>query len=102
MERESMVINGRLHIQGEDGYYHRVPLGMDEARSKEEHPVYRLEDGKPVEVKDNEELTLTDDDLKGLDGLSEEMGKWASCFPSFAWSIMCALHWNRFPASGAS
>lgn len=53
-ERESMVIDGRLHIQGDDGLFRRIPLGMDDARSKKDHPVYRLEDGKPVKVESRE------------------------------------------------
>ncbi len=50
MEMKTMVINSRLHVQGEDGFFRRMPLGMDEARSKEDYPVYRMENGKPVEV----------------------------------------------------
>lgn len=50
MERETMVIDGRLHVQGEDGYFHCMPISMDEARMKDDVPVYRMEDGKPVAV----------------------------------------------------
>lgn len=50
MEKKTMVIDGRMHMEGDDGLFCRVPLGMDEARLKEDHPVYRMEDGKPVKV----------------------------------------------------
>lgn len=54
-EMETMVIDGRLHIQGEDGLFRRIPLSMDEARLKEDHPVYRVEDGKPIKVEPEEQ-----------------------------------------------
>ena len=59
MEKKTMVIDGRLHIQGDDELFRRVPLGMDEARSKEDHPVYRIEDGKPVKVEPQKEDDFT-------------------------------------------
>lgn len=43
MEKKTMVIDGRMHMEGDDGLFRRVPLGMDEARLKEDHPVYRME-----------------------------------------------------------
>lgn len=49
-ERETMVIDGRLHMQGDDGLFRRIPLGMDDAQLKEGCPAYRLEDGKPVKA----------------------------------------------------
>lgn len=50
METKTIVIDGRMHIEGDDGLFRRVPLGMDEARLKEDYPIYRMEDGKPVKV----------------------------------------------------
>lgn len=38
MEKKTMVIDGRMHMEGDDGLFRR------------DHPVYRMEDGKPVKV----------------------------------------------------
>ena len=46
------IINGRMHIAGEDGIYKRQPLGMDEARDMKQNPPpeYVVQDGKPFEI----------------------------------------------------
>lgn len=51
-EPKTSVINGRLHMEGEDGIYRLVPTGMDEARTKDEHPTYVNRNDKFYEVID--------------------------------------------------
>lgn len=56
-DNNTMVIDGRLHIQGDDGLFRRMPLSMDEARLKVDSPVYRVENGKPVKVEPEDDFT---------------------------------------------
>ena len=56
-DNNTLVIDGRLHIQGDDGLFRRMPLSMDEARLKVDSPVYRVENGKPVKVEPEDDFT---------------------------------------------
>lgn len=66
-----MVIDGRLHIQGDDGLFRRMPLSMDEARLKVDSPVYRVENGKPVKVEPEDDFTKAVESISN-DGPSME------------------------------
>lgn len=70
-ENNTMVIEGRLHIQGDDGLFRRMPLSMDEARLKGDNPVYRVENGKPVKVEPEDDFTKAVESIP-TDGQSME------------------------------
>ena len=65
------MIDGRLHIQGDDGLFRRMPLSMDEARLKVDSPVYRVENGKPVKVEPEDDFTKAVESISN-DGPSME------------------------------
>lgn len=70
-DNNTMVIDGRLHIQGDDGLFRRMPLSMDEARLKTDSPVYRVENGKPVKVEPEDDFTKAVESIP-TDGQSME------------------------------